>query len=445
MGGIPVPPHPTQPQRVRAGPRGCRGRLCSLRSPTTPELHGAGSFPDGSPAPLSQHPPLPTLQERRAAHALPPDPPIPPRPLCEAAGRCCMCVYTCLYVHTYMQCPGSFFTPRKKSPGPAHSHSLCLDFGDSPHSGQAPPFPTLGAASRGCPGGPRGSGPAPASACVCIPAIRTLVPMGQAAVGFHPAVVSLTPSNTLLDQVSRHCRQRGGVGGSLVNVCKGVYKGCKHPPSHQQASLLRDPIPSTLPPQLPGFGKCLEPWQTKPAGSWRSVGSPPTPAPGTGRHWAAGTMGTLILLPAAITAQELGDPPIAGLAGMQWVLGEGWRREGGGWGWLGSSARRRRGRVLSLWSPRAEVQNAPRGLSQGGGDALPCPHPTKRSRFQPPLEPDPGGLEASRYDFQGFGKGLDATPRHGRGGPLPPPFPPQPPQKVLSGRAKPWKVLSLSL
>lgn len=50
-----------------------------------------------------------------------------------------MCVYTCLYVHTYMQCLVSGFA--QKSPIPACSRSLCLDFGDSPHLGLAPPFP----------------------------------------------------------------------------------------------------------------------------------------------------------------------------------------------------------------------------------------------------------------------------------------------------------------
>lgn len=61
--------------------------------------------------------------------------------------------------------------------------------------------------------------------CVCPPPIRTLIPMGQAAVDFHPAVVSLTLGNTLLDRPAlshHHCHSRwhqpawGFGGGSLL-------------------------------------------------------------------------------------------------------------------------------------------------------------------------------------------------------------------------------------
>lgn len=100
-----------------------------------------------------------------------------------------------------------------------------------------------------------------------------------------------------------------------MNVYKGVYKGGKHPPIHQQALQLCNPIPSMLTPRPRGCGECFELWQTKPA---RSGSSASPPAPRTGRHWAARAMGALISLPAAIMlaqllAQELGDRGLAGV------------------------------------------------------------------------------------------------------------------------------------
>lgn len=150
MGGIPVPPHPTQPQRVRAGPRGCRGRLCSLRSPTTPELRGAGSFPDGSPAPASPHP----AGARGCTRAAPRRPHPTQTPVRGSREVLYVCIYLSVCTYIYAT-PRFFFHPqKKKAPARPIPTPCALTSGTASTRGRLPPFPPSEPQAGGAPGVP---------------------------------------------------------------------------------------------------------------------------------------------------------------------------------------------------------------------------------------------------------------------------------------------------
>lgn len=233
---------------------------------------------------------------------------------------------------------------------------------------------------------------------------------------------------------------------------KVYIRGGEHPPRHQQALPLRHPIPITLPPRFRGFGECFEPRQTKPAGSGELGRFPQLQGlGGTGQPEQWGSPPPPVLLPAAIIlarspAPKLGDEELAGM------------RFGGKV--LASRSHRCPHGPPGLGTKHLPTRGHPRGVCtrKGGGDRL-CPHPTQHpapsSRWSriPAGWIRPCGEQVRFRRAGGFGKGLAElcchhSPSGTAGGvPCPPLFPldPLPPlqkKKVLSGRAKPWKVLS---
>lgn len=163
----PVPP-PSRP--ASAGACGSARLSGPALQPPIPSPSSTG--PDPSPM-GSQRPRASTrlslLCRSEGPHTSCPQtpPPTPSRPPCEGAGRCYMCVYTCRYVRTYMQCP----VLPKKAPFRPVPIPCALTSGTAPARGRLPPSPSVPFApsprahpgSReqgGCPGGPRGSGPA---------------------------------------------------------------------------------------------------------------------------------------------------------------------------------------------------------------------------------------------------------------------------------------------
>lgn len=151
----PSPPPPSHPASAGA----CRSTQLSglaLQPPLShhsgspPELHRAGSFPNGSPVSLSQHPLLLPLQEQGAAHKLPPETPPPSQPdpcAREQGGAICAYIRVCMYIHI---CNALFLVSHKKAPSQPVPVPCALISGTAPTWGWLPPSPSVPPAHSPC-------------------------------------------------------------------------------------------------------------------------------------------------------------------------------------------------------------------------------------------------------------------------------------------------------